>query len=560
MVHWITHTKFYYTFITITYKAVCYNASICICRLIKLGAEFNEMLKPVVVLRSSRALVAFALAIVLCYMCYIKNDIAQIVKPVLPSQMGIGNLFSKDTHYKYLTNNSNHNSDQPQLIKAPHPTIQARAIVNNADINNQQSQGHILLYSSKEEQTNGAKNLWQLQMWAEILKMNVVEPFAVESMFGMFGALPNFSQALRFSDYFDIEKWNKLAHDHGGGSLVQWEDFLSNTPRKAIVLYTLTRNLKESFLVTYGSDDIYKYNPGKNEHIPNEDMMWLKQNFNITRVVTFIRYEAARHPFSLEELKSYVFGDLDPNEVTLIVVNWIGISTLHQRIQVKQTADHNNYTRSLIDAMLVDFHLPQSASKLSPSWRVLKAYKNFVSKNIGSQKYIGIIFRTHCVLKFQKGDFIQKSQHLLTCSKQLKHTLDKVRNKWGIFMAYDLGTFGSDGYYSTGDQQLLPLRDQIFSDVFNGSISIKQREEMLIDASGGISDRGFIATLEKTIATQADCIVLLGKFSNFVRSSALLYFSLHPSNTCAVSICSENFHNVDKTQFSTKDIPNKYLI
>ena len=515
------------------------------------------MLKPVVALWRSRILVAFALVIVLCYMCYIQNDIVQLVQPVSPSQIGIGNLLSKeDNNHKSLINN---NSDHSQLVTAAQSTGYAKPNVHSKDINHQQLQGHILVYSSFEEQTNGARNLWQLQMWAEIFKMRVVEPFAVESMFGVIGALPNVAQALRFSDYFDIEQWNKLANAYGGSSLVQWEDFLSKAPRKIVVLYTLTRNLKESFLVTYGTDDVYKYNPGKYEHIPTDDMMWLKQNFNITRVVNFIRHEGTRHPFSLEELKSYVFGDLDPNEVTLIVVNWIGISTMHQRIQVKQTADYNNYTRSFIDAMLVDFHLPQSASKISPSWRVLKAYKNYVSKHIGNRKYIGIVFRTHCVLRFQRGDFKQKSQHLLTCSKQLKHTLDKVRNKWGIFMAYDLGTFGSDGYYSAGDQQLFLLRDQIFLDVFNGSISMKQREEMLINASGGISDRGFIAILEKTIATQADCIILLGKGSSFVRSSALLYFSLHPSNACAMSICSEKFSNVDKTEFTTKDIPDIYL-
>jgi len=93
-------------------------------------------------------------------------------------------------------------------------------------------------------------------------------------------------------------------------------------------------------------------------------------------------------------------------------------------------------------------------------------------------------------------------------------------------MAYDLGTFGSDGYYLAGDQHLFPLRDQIFSDVFNGSISMKQRDEMLINASGGISDRRFIAILEKTIATHADCIILLGMISSFVISSALTYYTL----------------------------------
>ena len=126
-------------------------------------------------------------------------------------------------------------------------------------------------------------------------------------------------------------------------------------------------------------------------------------------------------------------------------------------------------------------------------------------------------------------------------------------------MAYDLGTLGSDGYYSPDDKRLFPIREPIFSDVFNGSIQMKQREEMLINAAGGLSDRGFIALLEKTIATRADCIILLGTISSFVESSASVYFSLHPSDACAVSICSENFSNDNNTEFTTTDIPDKFL-
>ena len=54
-------------------------------------------------------------------------------------------------------------------------------------------------------------------------------------------------------------------------------------------------------------------------------------------------------------------------------------------------------------------------------------------------------------------------------------------------MAYDLGVFGSVGYYdSTSDKRLIPLRDQIFLDVFNGSLEIKRRKELLIKATDGV--------------------------------------------------------------------------
>jgi len=71
------------------------------------------------------------------------------------------------------------------------------------------------------------------------------------------------------------------------------------------------------------------------------------------------------------------------------------------------------------------------------------------------------------------------------------------------------------------NKAMFPISDQILLDVFQGSIQMKQRDEMLIDAVAGIKDRGFIAILEKTIAINADCIVLLGRDSSFVQTILL---------------------------------------
>ena len=505
-------------------------------------------------------LLTFAVVIIFSYTCFSKSDKAIKVIYLVPIlKWRSHNLVLNDTNQTRGTSiESLHNvSDQVTVTQCTGNYEQVKPVIDSKGNSHEQgSHGHILIYSNYEEQTNGARNLWQLQMWAKTLKMRVIEPFAVNSMFGVIGALPNYTQALRFSDYYDIDKWNKKAHHHGGSSLVQWEEFLSNCSRKVIVLYTLLRETEKPIVVTYGKDDVKKYKPGKYEQIATKDMQWLKQNFSIIRVVNFIRNAYIEYPMSLEELNSYVFGDYSPTEVTLVIVNWFGMSTEVWRIQLKKSI--NCY---FLNSMNVDFHLSRHSPELSPSMRVLRAYKNYISQYIGNHKYIGVIFRTHCVLRYElpEADFSLKSQYLLDCSKQLKHTLDKVRNKWEIFMAYDLGTLGSDGYYSPDDKRLFPLREQIFSDVFNGSIQMKQREEMLINAAGGISDRGFIALLEKTIATHADCIILLGKISSFVESSASVYFSLHPSNACAVSICSENFSNDNNTEFTTTDIPNKFL-
>ena len=446
---------------------------------------------------------------------------------------------------------------QARAVKLKISDAKVTRVVNKTNELN----GHVFVYSSFEEQTNGARDLWQLEMWAKLLNMKVAMPFAVNSMFGISGAVPNFDQALRISDYYNIDEWNKMAVKFGGSPLVQWEEFLSTAPLNAVILYTLMRpSDKPPYIVTYDNiDDVQKYNPGKYEQITDNDMHWIEKNFNTVRVVTMIRNDKNKHPLALKDYNSYVFGDLKPDNVTLIVVNWIGIGVQTSRIQIK-----GGVPASFLTATTISFTSSSRGAHVSPvltlSPRIMEAYKAYKAEFIGDRKYIGVMFRTHSVLYFTSGGFEEKSKALLSCSKTLRHELDKVRNKLGIFLAYDSGSFGSIGYFdSLHDQRLFPLCEQIFLDVFNGTVLPDQRDSMLIKASGGITDSGFIALLEKTIAVHADCVILLGKFSSFIQSSASMYLSLHNTDRCIVSICSEKFYDSKRKLISTSTIPNKFL-
>ena len=124
-----------------------------------------------------------------------------------------------------------------------------------------------------------------------------------------------------------------------------------------------------------------------------------------------------------------------------------------------------------------------------------------------------------------------------------------------------MDSFGSHGVYENSDTRLIPIRNQIFLDVFNGSLEMKQRKEKLIKAAGGITDRGFIALLEKTIATHADCIILLGVVSSFVDSSANTFISLHNSSTmCVVSVCANDYRDSTGKTVSSHSIPDKLVV
>ena len=403
-----------------------------------------------------------------------------------------------------------------------------------------QEGGYIFPYSIYEEQTNGAKNLWQLQVFAKQVGMHVVEPFAKDSWFTMADIAPNFIQALRFGDYVDIDKWNHLVTRDGGNPLIQWKEFITKAPRKAIILYTdKHQTIRMPLTTTY--DKACKVE----RQIATSDLHWIRENFDVIKTVCYLCATHKPHALSIKEFVALVLADsnLQPDEASLIIVNWLGI---------RKTRVHLLPIKMFTTVLHRKFTFP-------PSKRVMAAYKAYVQHYIGDHKYVGIIFRTHHVMYFSplKGSFTNQSKYLLQCSKCLSDVLDKVRNRWKIFLAYDMGLFGSINYVK--DKRLVPLQKQIFLDVFNGSLQVNEREEHLIKAANGTTDRGVIALLEKVIATNADCIILLGQHSTFVQSAGKLYASIHQTNSCIVSICFEPVYDNKKRLISSHSIPDHFL-
>ena len=475
-------------------------------------------------------LVLFVVTIAVAYACYMETVPAMTSERVHNDRLDTTSLRQPQTIHEYVRNKSDTGTAENIPGPARHPDV--------TEVGG--SQGYILPYYIYEEQTNGATNLWHLQMYAKIVDMMVVEPFAQDSVFEMIGLAPNFNESLRFGDYFNKEKWNEIITDKGGNPLVVWEEFLSRAPREAIILYTLKRaDLEEPLTIAYDDEIRPKCKLGQLQ-VQKNDLRWLNSMFNITRTVCYLCAQNKPHSLSIEEFTSYIFGNASPNKVTLITVGWFGVRKNRIDFQSKNKGSWNLYP------------------VLPPSQKVITAYKTYLSYYIGDHKYVGIVFRTHHVLYFspQAGNILEEDKYLLQCSKSLKHVLDKVREKWKIFLAYDMGTFGSKKYSRRMENRLTPLRDQIFLDVFNGSLQVEEREEMLKQAAGGITDRGFIAQIEKMIATNADCIILLGTHSSFIRSSARQYMSLHPTDKCVVSVCSEAFRDENKKTVSTSTLPD----
>ena len=82
--------------------------------------------------------------------------------------------------------------------------------------------------------------MWSFQKWADKSgKPKVVEPFAVDSVLEFPSSVlykHQFTSALRFRDYFDLDHWTKETAKLGIEPLVTWETFLKYGNRQVIVV------------------------------------------------------------------------------------------------------------------------------------------------------------------------------------------------------------------------------------------------------------------------------------------------------------------------------------
>ena len=63
--------------------------------------------------------------------------------------------------------------------------------------------------------------------------------------------------------------------------------------------------------------------------IAHNNMLWIKETFNVIKTVCYLCATNFQHPLSLEKFNLLIFYDngLKPNQVILITVNWLGIRT-----------------------------------------------------------------------------------------------------------------------------------------------------------------------------------------------------------------------------------------
>ncbi len=376
--------------------------------------------------------------------------------------------------------------------------------------------GYVLALKNWEQLTSGSANLMSLQCWAATVNMVVVEYFMESSSYGVPDSLLANSinttpsdEFIRFGQIFDLDDWNTYSKRRCYAPLVQWELFLSSAPREVIFVHFVYADMSVS------QESYCPPNTGMvGELGQNYSQFFDAHGFKIIREVC-IDFRVNRI-LLMESFNSYILGSSRTNEVTVVFDMWRGARNdpAGDRITLKDTRCGIGQYRKLMFSR--------------PSRKVLEDIRLYEERIMSNKDYVAVMVRYEHALRKKK------TWALDNCFKAVVNSWRALMNESGLdesFWSLDIGAYGSEGYESV--EKIRSVPGQIIRSMKEHlNISYLDVEESLTNISG-ITNSGYIASLQLNIAVRAKCLLLIGGGSYHIRAE-LLYRSLHKGSSCIV--------------------------
>ena len=388
----------------------------------------------------------------------------------------------------------------------------------------------VICSSYWEQQTNAILNMWSLQKWANVTGFRVVEPFAYQSTLGLTYQLLyhyNYTNALHFSDYFDLDFWNTMCKEnHGIPPLEKWSTFALGPFKKTVVVILVYYRFPIGEYINIDTDKLRYCREAKEKFYDQHAKLFDSLQIQVVRNVCFIFNQRKRYTVSLDKFNSYILLDDDVNVWFSV---WRGIDPRRVPITDHKELFRNHEGIEKVLAMV----------KTSP--RILKDSRKYVNEilNANFSEYTAVAFRTagrkdaFRVRGFSRYDLMQ---FFYKCSEEVKQALLPSGTN---FLAIDLGRFGdlsTTEYFKLNDDGT-----KLFSFVLKivyGNKSIDEYENELIRAANGIEDSGYIGSMQKTIAENAGHLIVVGGYSTFQKSMVINFRAKNQScQDCVRTIC-----------------------
>lgn len=402
------------------------------------------------------------------------------------------------------------------------------------------STGYWIALTYGGQMTRATKNMAVHQCLAGAMSkgsskaIQIVEPFSQESK--LFHS-PTFwtkleqndlHNAARFSNYYDLGHYNRKSAEKGCARLVKWEEFIQEAPRETVVVVSTLQGCsgkEHSRGATCPSSDTCELSSKYASLLAG-----LKRyGFSIIRTVCLV-CSYIKRPLTVDELHREIYGNRSESELTVVFGAQRNYDTVHTWVTLPK---HCSY----VEANTADLGLV--ASML-----IMNHTRSYTTTSLRSKNVIAVMFR---IERLFEG---RSPESLIPClNDTIKlHAALKQQPLLGnssTFVTLDIGRFGSEIMQrnklsrKTGvshEAVKLSIQDTL-SYLYKGQWSLEEWEESFVTATGGITERGYIAMLQQSIAAHSDCLILIGGGS-YQEVTAHQYISYHgKTEVCLHTVC-----------------------
>ena len=380
---------------------------------------------------------------------------------------------------------------------------------------------YVIGWDFNEGQTCASRNLLGLLHWATTIKFYVVEPCVCNSFFNMAQCFSshsnNSNSALYFRDYFDVDYWNQQIVSHKFGQpLVPWKDFISNIPQRAIVVYLWRqKGTKGNVLVGEKIDAPSCYHKTTRPQFANNTLG--KFGIKIIREIC-IHYDMAKG-MDVWWFNKQILGDFRPPDILILFAYWPG--TFKGTVYFSdQSLSHK-----------------QAYEYLKPSQRVIEDSGKYQELFLGDS-YIAIALRMAKIATHlsSRGMPYEKIDHYLNedCVHQLALALEKFNGKQRL-LALDLGRFGDGEAFDIKNDTVYGLVPKLVNIVYESKWNWSEWEDSFVQATGGIEDSGYIASMQKLLVANASCIIIAG--AGDFQNSLIKNYKARAKHPCIHKVC-----------------------
>ena len=366
------------------------------------------------------------------------------------------------------------------------------------------------------QQGSGVSGITSIQCWAGNigLPIRIVEP-VISTTEIVFSLRAESTEFMEFSEYFDLEYFNNASRAAGYAEVVPRKTFLEANSKNVVIIIITRKDRTNDPIINWARNSTHPCYNGSHY------LEFKEAGYCIVEATSI-------NLTSLTSTARILLDKWSHLRVTLVVVRWMAPYTTVPECEQKYRA---------------------TKFQLRPSKRLLNDASRYIEKYIGNAgtTYTAIMLRLeHTAILAEKRPHQYSIQG---CLRQVDATFKKIgKGPWSKIpmIAADIGNYGSNSFkwavrYKARLKEGINLTQSTILKLLNNRLTLQQWEESFVWAAGGVTNGAYIAALQRTIASQAKCLVLMGGGS-FQDLALQDYVRLHSvkMQRCIHFVCVDN--------------------